>query len=164
MRPIVTSALWLSCLAAGALAWPQAAQSQTFSVDYGLAPRSAGGVDLGPVRINPVLQSEPRYSGAGLSVDAGRDWFARVGVGRQQHLTAGPPSGAASAQMLSITGGYRFNNGQTLSLQLNRGPAAERLGLSINYEWPRYFVRLSYDTMLSPLPQDSLRFSAGVRF
>lgn len=163
MRPFVAPSLRLSLLLAVlALGWPEIARSEVFSANYGLSPRTAPEVNFGPVRISPILQSEARYSGAGLSVDAGRDWFARVGVGRQL-LVAGGSAGAASAPVLSIVGGYRLDNGQSLSLQLSRG-AQERLGLSINYEWPRYFVRLSYDTMLAPLPQDSLRFSAGVRF
>jgi hypothetical protein len=34
----------------------------------------------------------------------------------------------------------------------------------VSYDWPRYFVRLSYDPGLNPVMQDKLRFSAGVRF
>lgn len=167
--------------AAAALACPASAQAQGFSADYGLSrpgvqlsepPTPAGRLglfNLGPVRINPAIQSGPGYSGAGLSLQAGRHWFAQVGVGHELQQTPLLPVSPASSQVLSIAGGYRFGSGQAMSLQLSRG-AADRLGLSVRYDWPRYFVRLSYDTMLSPplspslLPQDRLRFSAGVRF
>lgn len=162
MRSLAVSLAWVLA-AAGALT-PQQANAQAFTADYGLAPVRPGALELGPVRINPVLQADARYSGAGLSLDAGRDWFARVGVGRE----LAQPSfsfNSASAHVLSIGGGYRFSGGRSLSLQLNRGGPSDRLGLAVSYDWPRYFVRLSYDTMLAPQqPQDRLRFSAGVRF
>jgi hypothetical protein len=65
-----------------------------------------------------------------------------------------------------VGGGYRWANGQSLSLQLSRGRGAgQRLGLAVNYDWPHYFVRFAYDQSgLTLTPQDSLRFSAGVRF
>ncbi len=181
MRLLAAPLACLPLLAAAALAWPQGAQAQAFSADYGLSrpgvpvsaqpalPGRLGMFNLGPVRINPAFQSGPGYSGAGLSLEAGRHWFAQVGVGRELLQTPALSMGPGSAQVLSIAGGYRFGGGQALSLQLSRG-AADRLGLSVSYDWPRYFVRLSYDTRLSPslspslLPQDSLRFSAGVRF
>lgn len=159
----------LPLLAVGALSASQA-NAQAFTADYGLSPTRPSGLELGPVRISPVLQSDARFSGAGLSLDAGRDWFARIGVGRELQETPALSIGPASAQVLSIGGGYRFSGGRSLSLQLNRGGPADRLGLAVSYDWPRYFVRMSYDTALSPslspslLPQDRLRFSAGVRF
>jgi hypothetical protein len=169
MRSLIAPVAWLPLLTAAALVWPQDASAQAFSADYGLSPRRAG-LNLGPVRVAPMLQADARFSGAGLSVDAGRDWFARIGVGRELQQTPALSMGPGSAQVLSIAGGYRFGGGQALSLQLSRG-AADRLGLSVSYDWPRYFVQLSYDTALTPspslsaLPQDSkLRFSAGVRF
>ena len=65
---------------------------------------------------------------------------------------------------MRIGGGYRWSDGQSLSLHVTGGRGPERLGLSVSYDWPRYFVRLSYDSGLNPVPQDRLRFSAGVRF
>lgn len=174
MRSHAVSLAWVPILAAGALAWP-GAQAQGFAADYGLSrpgvlavePAVAGRVgmfNLGRVRINPAFQSDPGYSGAGLSLEAGRNWFAQVGFGRSLQLDAALPGGPSSADVLKIGGGYRWNNGQSLSLQLDRGRASDRLGLSVSYDWPRYFVRLSYDSALLPAPQDSFRFSAGVRF
>lgn len=95
-------------------------------------------------------------SGAGLSLQAGRNWFGQLDVG------------GAGSDIVNLAGGYRWANGQALSLQLSRGRGpGQRLGLALNYDWPRYFVRFSYDQgAFAPLPQaqDSLRFSAGVRF
>jgi hypothetical protein len=73
-------------------------------------------------------------------------------------------SGAGTGEALRIGGGYRWSDGQSLSLHVTSGRGRERLGLSVSYDWPRYFVRLSYDPGLNPVMQDKLRFSAGVRF
>ena len=164
----------LPCLAAGALLWPAAASAQAFSADYGLsrpaveeaAPASVlrgGTLQLGGVRVGTVAQADARFSGAGLSLAAGANWFAQVSVGRSLQFDAGL-SAAVPAEALRVAGGYRWADGQSLSLQVTSGRSADRLGLSVSYDWPRYFVRLSYDTGLNPLPQDKLRFSAGMRF
>ena len=97
--------------------------------------------------------------GAGLSLEAGQQWFGRVGVGRTYGALPG-----ADGSLVSLAGGYRWSDGQSLSLQLTRS-RTERLGLAVRYDWPKYFVRVSYDLRLAtdPVP-DTLRFSAGVRF
>jgi hypothetical protein len=161
----------LPLMAACAMAWPLAAGAQGFTADYSLerladvqGETPAGGLfNLGKLHIAPTLHSDALYSGAGLSFEAGRNWFANVGVGRSlQHLPSMP--GGASGDMVSIAGGYRWADGQSLSLQLTGGRGGDRLGLQVSYDWPRYFVRLSYDTKLNLVPTDTLRFSAGVKF
>ncbi|HSV35459.1 MAG TPA: hypothetical protein VLI46_07875 [Ramlibacter sp.] len=147
MRSAFTLSAWLPLLAAGAFACPLQASAQAFAADYGLAP------------------SRGEAPGVGLSVQAGRNWFARVGAesGMSPHPHGlGIPS-AASFPVVNIGGGYRWGDGRSLSLQLNRG-TGQRLGLSLSYDWPRYYMRLSYDSSFAPAPQDSLRLSAGVRF
>lgn len=115
------------------------------------------------MRVAPLVQTDAQFSGAGLSLAAGANWFAQVSVGRSVQYDSGLVE-AAPAEALRIAGGYRWANGQALSLQVTGGRGPERLGLSVSYDWPRYFVRLSYDTGLNPLPQDKVRFSAGMRF
>jgi hypothetical protein len=118
---------------------------------------------LGSLRIQPAIQSSVDFYGAGLSAEVGRSWFGQVGVGRSLQNTV---SAAGAPPVLSLAGGYRFGGGQALSLQLSRGRGSgsdQRLGLAVNYDWPRYFVRFSYDRM-NLLPQDNLRVSAGLRF
>jgi hypothetical protein len=147
-----------------------AAGAQGFAADYDLArpleaaPRSivGGTLNWGSVNLSPALQTDSRFSGVGLSMQAGRNWFGLVGVGRsaeQEHVP-----GFTSGEQLSISGGYRWSDGQSLSLRLTAGRGTDRLGLVMSYDWPRYFVRLSYDSKLNLVPQDSLRFSAGIRF
>jgi hypothetical protein len=174
MRGPNPSSFWLPLLAAVALAWAQAAGAQAFSADYELshtaapAPEAAAQrpstFSLGGVRIGPTLQADARFSGAGLSLQAGRNWFAQVSVGQSQYVAAPGLPGTVTGEALRVGGGYRWSDGQALSLQLTGTRGAERLGLSVSYDWPRYFVRLSYDTGLNPVPQERLRFSAGVRF
>jgi len=172
MRSRLTSLAWLPLVAVAAFALPGRAGAQGFSVDYGIsrpAPAAepvqyGGGIfNLGSVRIGPALQADAQFSGAGLSLAAGQNWFAQVSVGRSlQHLPG--MSDAVSTDALRIGGGYRWGDGQSLSLQVTGGRGPQRLGLAASYDWPRYFVRLSYDTGLNPAPQDRVRFSAGVRF
>jgi opacity protein-like surface antigen len=94
-------------------------------------------------------------SGKGLSLQAGQQWFARVGLGRSLD----------SSDVLSLGGGYRFLGGQALSMQVTRQLGRERLGLAVRYDWSRTYLRLAYESPLRPANgPDALRFSAGVRF
>jgi hypothetical protein len=173
MRALFASPAWLPLLAAAAMAWTQPAAAQAFAADYELsraavpaaAPASLGSTafTLGSVRVGPALQADAGFSGAGLSLQAGRNWFAQVAVGQSLHVVPGLP-GTVSGDALRIGGGYRWGDGKTLSLQVTSGRGPDRLGLAVSYDWPRYFVRLSYDAGLNPVPQDRLRFSAGMRF
>lgn len=106
-------------------------------------------VAWGPVRLGTGFSP----AGAGLSMEAGERWFARVGVGR-----------SVDSNELSLGGGYRWGDGQALSLQVVRGLGQERLGLAVRYDWPQYYLRFGYDTRLGPASPESLRFSAGIRF
>ena len=40
----------------------------------------------------------------------------------------------------------------------------ERAGLSVTYDWPRWFVRVSYDPKVNFTPQDLWRLAVGTRF
>lgn len=174
MRAVSPVPMWLPLLAATALAWPQAARAQAFSADYDLSRAAAPAADpaadrsasfgLGNLHLGAALQADAEFSGAGLSLSAGRNWFAQVSVGRSLQQQSNGLPGSMSNEALRIGGGYRWSDGQSLSLHVTGGRAPERLGLSVSYDWPRYFVRLSYDPGLTPVPQDRLRFSAGVRF
>jgi hypothetical protein len=173
MRSVSLPKLLLPLLAACAMALPLGARAQGFTADYSLerlvdissdaSTPSSRLLNLRHLRISPTLHSDAQYTGAGLSFEAGRNWFANVGVGRSlQHLPGTP--GSTSSDIVSISGGYRWADGQALSLQLTGGRSGDRLGLAVSYDWPRYFVRLSYDTKLNLTPADTLRFSAGVKF
>lgn len=143
---------------------PWLVHAQGFTADYDIARFSS-------TEAAPVVRLAPAFalggdSGAGLSVQAGRNWFGQMGLVQSSASTTLLPAAAAN-DIINVAGGYRWANGQSLSLQLSKGRGAgQRLGLAVNYDWPNYFVRLSFDHQglnLTP-PQDSLRFSAGVRF
>lgn len=105
---------------------------------------------LGPLRLAGAVSGV----GSGLSLEAGRQWFARVGVGR-----------GLAHETLSLGAGYRFGGDQSLSMQVTRQSGEERLGLAVRYEGGRSFLRLAYE-----LPRlrwsggETLRLSAGVKF
>ena len=172
MRSIFASAIWRAALLSAVFAWPFGLVAQTFSADYALTRAAAATgaaippalFDLGAVRVAPAVLADARFSGAGLSMEAGRNWFGQVGVGRSLQPHASLPGGASVEDVLAVSGGYRWSDGESVSLQLSRSRATERLGLSVSYDWPRYFVRFSYDQGLRLTPADVVRFSAGVRF
>ncbi len=157
-------------VAAVVLACPSGAFAQAFAADYGLAPPAGLAAQRGfalerglGLLVAPAVQGDARFIGAGLSVAAGQHWFAQVAVGRS--LATGPALGAPPFHdALSVAGGYRWTDGQALSLQLTGTRGGNRLGLSVSYDWPRYFVRMSWDSGLNPVLQEKVRFSAGMRF
>jgi hypothetical protein len=140
-------------------ATPVLAPAQGFTADYELARLAAPEARF---RVAPAFALGGEALGAGLTVQQpGHNWFGQVGLSQTplNALTHG------SNDMFNVGGGYSFGNGQALSLQLSRarGPLP-RLGLAVSYDWPRYFVRFSYDQGLTVAPTDNLRLSAGVRF
>jgi hypothetical protein len=109
---------------------------------------------IGPVRVSAASST----TGSGLSLQAGQQWFARVGLGR-----------SLDGDALSVGAGYRFHGGQALSMHVTRESARqlgqERLGLAVRYDWAAAYLRLGYEAPLRSLGGvDTLRFSAGVRF
>jgi hypothetical protein len=44
------------------------------------------------------------------------------------------------------------------------GNTIHKVGASVTYDWPRYFVRVAYDPNANFAPENMWRFSAGVRF
>ena len=137
---------------------PALGSAQGFSADYDLARAAAPELQF---RVAPAFAMGGEALGAGLSLQSGAHWFGQVGLSQAplNPLTHG------TNDALNLGGGYRFSGGQALSLQVSRarGPLP-RLGLAVGYDWPRYFLRFSYDQGLNLAPADSLRFSAGVRF
>lgn len=143
-----------------ALACCPGAQAQLLSPNYALTvpsvlvePELAPVAPLlgwGPLRLEAGASSH----GHGLSLEAGRRWFARAGIGRTLDTDA-----------VSVGGGYRFADGGALSMHVTRQLGQERLGLAVRYDLQRSYLRLAYESPVrSPGQPDSLRFSAGVRF
>ena len=105
---------------------------------------------VGPVR----LSAAGSHTGSGLSLEAGEKWFARAGIGR-----------SLDSEVLSVGAGYRFADGNALSMHMTRQLGQERLGLAVRYDWSRSYLRLSYEAPTRPIGgADTLRFSAGMRF
>ena len=60
------------------------------------------------------------------------------------------------------------NHRLTLDLLQKKGLVSglpiSRFGLSVGYDWPRYFVRVAWDPQVNFTAQDMLRLSVGTRF
>lgn len=157
------SARFLRTMSAAAVlaAAPWFALAQGFTADYDIARFSSA--ETQPlIRLAPAHALGGDFPGVGLSMQTGPNWFGQVGLAHGPVSTLTP---AAANDIFNMAGGYHWGKGQSLSLQLSRGRGpGQRLGLALNYDWPHYFVRFSYDQGLNLAPQDSLRFSAGVRF
>jgi opacity protein-like surface antigen len=121
-------------------------------LDPEVAPRQALLV-YGPLQLSSA--SSMTGSGSGLSLQAGSQWFARVGMGHSLE----------NSDVLSLGGGYRFTSGQAVSMHVTRQLGQERLGLAVRYDWTRTYLRLAYESPTrATAGPDTLRFSAGVRF
>lgn len=158
MRPILQRRLRPFLLLA-ALACGAGAQAQALSPIYALTVPAlpleepapvAPLVGWGALRLDAAATSHRH----GLSLEAGRRWFARAGIGR-----------SIDADGLSLGGGYRFADGGALSMHVTRQLGQERLGLAVRYDLRHSYLRLAYESPLRAAGQpDSLRFSAGLRF
>jgi hypothetical protein len=135
IRIAIAAAAWLSASTAIALEGP---------VNYELTRPAWAPVTL---RLSTASAGSP-----GLSLDAGQAWFGRIGLG------------AGGDGQWRIGGGYRWRNGESLSLELTRSFGHAQPGLAFHYDWPRYYLRLTYDPQPGELTQQLLRFSAGIRF
>lgn len=156
MRRALHSIALLAALAAWAL--PAAAQGVV--PDYTLTtPALPLELEAAPPVALPglgalQLAAVASPTGSGLSLQAGQRWFARVGVGRSLY-----------SDVVSLGGGYRFNEDQALSMHVTRQLGQERLGLAVRYDFSRAWLRLGYEAPTRGLGgTDMLRFSAGMRF
>jgi hypothetical protein len=60
--------------------------------------------------------------------------------------------------------GHRLTADLLLKRGLVEGEMIRRTGLSVAYDWPRWFIRLSYDPKVNFSSQDMWRLSGGTRF
>jgi hypothetical protein len=146
---------------AAMLAWAGApVLAQGLGANYALTAPSVLAEPELPSRVPLVALGAMRLAAArsatgnGLSLEAGQQWFARAGMGR-----------SLDDQVVTIGAGYRFLDGESVSMHVTRQLGQERLGLAVRYDWHSSYLRLSYETPVRALnAPDRLRFSAGVRF
>jgi hypothetical protein len=156
VSPLIAQALLASALvtAAGGTAAQGVAPIYSLTspaplLDPELTPRQAL-LNAGPLQLAAATSTD----GSGLSLQAGHRWFARVGVGR-----------SLDSDTMSVGAGYRFSDGDALSMHVTRQLGQERLGLAVRYDWTRTYMRFAYETPLHTINgSDRVRFSAGVRF
>lgn len=156
---------------------------------------------LGEVRLIPSLQlaTGGAWNGS-IGLETGERWFMGAGLGRT-NLRDSVSLNFDPNDSLSLSGGYRWPDSQSISFLLVRdnrlnpdqrhlhliyrqplaeqhrltldlllksglvdGEAIERTGLSLTYDWPRWFVRVSYDPKANFTSQDLWRLAVGTRF
>ena len=153
------------------------------------------------VRFMPSLQiASGGFVGGSAYLETGSTWFAGAGLGRT-NLRPYTNLNFDPNDSYTLAGGYRWNEHQTLTLQVVRdnrlnpdqqhthlvyrtpingdnrltldllskkglvaGVQIQRTGLSVGYDWPRFFVRVAYDPLVNFSTQDMLRLSVGTRF
>ena len=153
------------------------------------------------LRFTPSLQiASGGFVGGSAYLETGSTWFAGAGLGRT-NLRPYANLNFDPNDAYTLAGGYRWNERQSLTLQLVRdnrlnpdqqnvhliyrtpihggsrltldllskkglvaGAPIQRIGLSVGYDWPSFFVRVAYDPLVNFSTQDMLRLSAGVRF
>lgn len=74
----------------------------------------------------------------------------------QQNLHVVWRSPLAGGQRLTLDGLYKTG--------LVSGASVRALGLSVVYDWPRFFVHAAWDPKVNFTPQDMFRLSVGTRF
>jgi hypothetical protein len=156
---------------------------------------------IGEVRLMPSVQlaTGGTWNGS-FGIETGEHWFVGTGLGRT-NLRDSVSLNFDPNDSLTLSGGYRWPNNQSLSFLLVRdnrlnpdqrhlhlilrtpvaernrltidllmksglvdGDTIERTGLSITHDWPRWFVRVSYDPKANFASQDLWRLSVGTRF
>jgi hypothetical protein len=156
---------------------------------------------MGEIRLLPSLQlaTGGAWNGS-FGLETGERWFVGAGLGRT-NLRDSVSLNFDPNDALSLSGGYRWPDSQSLSVLLVRdnrlnpdqrhlhliyrtplpqqhrltldlllksglveGEAIERTGLSIAYDWARWFIRVSYDPKANFTPQDLWRLAIGTRF
>ena len=63
-----------------------------------------------------------------------------------------------------VDGGQRLTVDALYKTGLVSGTSHRAVGLSVAYDWPRYFVRAAWDPKVNFTPRDMLRLSVGTRF
>ena len=63
-----------------------------------------------------------------------------------------------------LTDGRRLTVDLLAKRGLVAGTLIHKAGLSVAYDWPRYFVRIAFDPKANFAPQDMWRLTGGVRF
>ena len=74
----------------------------------------------------------------------------------QQHLHA--------VYRATVNGGERLTLDVLFKQGLVDGNAISKTGLTVTYDWPRYFVRLAFDPNTNFTADDAVRISVGTRF
>lgn len=136
------------------------------SVNVETGTRWYAGAGLGRTNLRPTvnLNFDPNDA---WSLSGGYRWTEGAALGLvyvrdnrenpdQQHLHLVWRTALAEAHRLTVDLLHKRG--------LVEGEPISRTGLSVAYDWPRWFVRLSYDPKVNFTPQDMWRLAGGTRF
>lgn len=126
------------------------------------------GAGLGQALLRPDGTGAPRSTGDVYMLRGGYAWHGRESLSLQLVRDSRQPQGdQRTVQLLygaALAGNEMFSVGVSSISGLAWGTPVQRIGLSIGYDWPRYFVQLAYDPKVLMPSQELLRLSAGTRF
>lgn len=129
-------------------------------------------VRVGDLRFVPSLQVSPSgFWGPVATVESSSGWYASAGLAQSPRTPSSISPVYGLSRASTVTAGFRWSPDASLSFAVTRatglaagGASVQRLGLSVRYDWPTYYVRIGLDPSLETLPRDRLRLSAGFSF
>lgn len=127
-------------------------------------------------RLAVGARRQPYRSGLGFAPDSGEKslvtasylWSSQQSLSLQWVRQGSTELGQRTVHLVY---GTAMPGNQTLKLGVSAisgwepaGGSQQRIGLSVGYDWPRYFVKLAYDPQVNFTAKDQVRVSLGTRF
>lgn len=127
-------------------------------------------------RLAVGTRRQPYRSGLGFAPDAGEQslvtasylWSSQQSVSLQWVRQGSTELGQRTVHLVY---GTAMSDSQTLKFGISAisgwepaGGSQQRVGLSVGYDWPQYFVKLAYDPQVNFSAKEQLRVSLGTRF
>lgn len=117
-----------------------------------------------------LLRTEPLAASSSVGdvymLRGGYSWRGRESLSLQLVRDNRPQADQRTVQLVygtAMPGNALLSVGVASTSGLAGGAPVQRVGLSVGYDWPRYFVQLAYDPKVLWSAQE-LRLSAGTRF
>ena len=127
-------------------------------------------------RLAVGARRQPYRNGLGFAPDSGEKslvtasylWSSQQSLSLQWVRQGSTELGQRTVHLVY---GTAMSGNQTLKVGVSAisgwepaGGSQQRIGLSVGYDWPQYFVKLAYDPQVNFTAKDQIRVSLGTRF